>query len=167
MRKTRGGMGRLSHFLPSPPPPPFPDRARLFFALLVLFTSPLYSFWEPGTGYAFNNNNNNGIYIALIHRCSKRVLRLRSNGTTLNVRKLKCLVVQSSPWAERKYWTVPCERSVWSNFAACRKFIRSSVKPCSVRQNKVIRDGPLENLWGGGGAGGRAKYKKKIRAREN
>ena len=26
-----------------------------------------------------------------------------------------------------------------------------------------IRDGPLENLWGGG----RAKYKKKIRAREN
>ena len=25
-----------------------------------------------------------------------------------------------------------------------------------------IRDGPLENLWGG-----RAKYKKKIRAREN
>ena len=27
-----------------------------------------------------------------------------------------------------------------------------------------IRDGPLENLWGGGG---RAKYKKKIRAREN
>ena len=27
-----------------------------------------------------------------------------------------------------------------------------------------VRDGPLENLWGGGG---RAKYKKKIRAREN
>ena len=139
MRKNARGMGRLSHFLPSPPPPPFPDRARLFFALLVLFTSPLKSFWEPGTGYAFNNNNNNGIYIALIHRCPKRVLRLRSNGTTLNVRKLKCLVVQSSPWAERKYWTVPCERSVWSNFAAGRKFIRCSVKPCSVRQNKVIR----------------------------
>ena len=28
---------------------------------------------------------------------------------------------------------------------------------------KEIRDGPLENLWGGGGA----KYKKNIRAREN
>ena len=29
----------------------------------------------------------------------------------------------------------------------------------------ILRDGPLENLWGGGG--GRAKYKKNIRAREN
>ena len=28
-----------------------------------------------------------------------------------------------------------------------------------------FRDGPLENLWEGGG--GRAKYKKTIRAREN
>ena len=28
----------------------------------------------------------------------------------------------------------------------------------------LVRDGPLENLWGGGG---RANYKKKIRAREN
>ena len=28
----------------------------------------------------------------------------------------------------------------------------------------TIMDGPLENLWGGGG---RAKYKKNIRAREN
>ena len=27
-----------------------------------------------------------------------------------------------------------------------------------------VRDGPLENLWG---VGGRAKYKKNIRAREN
>ena len=27
-----------------------------------------------------------------------------------------------------------------------------------------LRDGPLENLWGGGG---RAKYKKNIRTREN
>ena len=37
------------------------------------------------------------------------------------------------------------------------------------KQNIVVRDGPLENLWGGGrGAGrGRAKYKKNIRAREN
>ena len=30
----------------------------------------------------------------------------------------------------------------------------------------LLRDGPLENLWGGGG-GRRAKYKKIIRAREN
>ena len=38
----------------------------------------------------------------------------------------------------------------------------------TVRNNKSIRDGPLENLWWGvGGGGGRAKYKKKIRAREN
>ena len=29
----------------------------------------------------------------------------------------------------------------------------------------LLRDGPLENLWGGGG--GQAKYKKKIRPREN
>ena len=29
-------------------------------------------------------------------------------------------------------------------------------------EKKKLRDGPLENLWGG-----RAKYKKKIRAREN
>ena len=29
---------------------------------------------------------------------------------------------------------------------------------------EIVRDRPLENLWGGGG---RAKYKKKIRAREN
>ena len=37
------------------------------------------------------------------------------------------------------------------------------------KQNIVVRDGPLENLWGGGGGagGGRAKYKKNIRAREN
>ena len=30
-----------------------------------------------------------------------------------------------------------------------------------------LRDGPLENLSGGGGEGGRAKYKKNIRAKEN
>ena len=30
--------------------------------------------------------------------------------------------VQSSVWTERKYWTVPCQRSVWSNFSAGRKF---------------------------------------------
>ena len=33
----------------------------------------------------------------------------------------------------------------------------------NVKKHVVVRDGPLENLWGGGGA----KYKKKIRAREN
>ena len=32
-------------------------------------------------------------------------------------------------------------------------------------QERGLRDGPLENLWGGGG--GRAKYKKNIRARES
>ena len=31
----------------------------------------------------------------------------------------------------------------------------------------ILRDGPLDNLLGGGGGGGGAKYKKKIRAREN
>ena len=35
----------------------------------------------------------------------------------------------------------------------------------AVGKDLVLRDGPLENLSGGGG--GRAKYKKKIRAREN
>ena len=34
----------------------------------------------------------------------------------------------------------------------------------NVKKHVVVRDGPLENLCGGGG---RAKYKKKIRAREN
>ena len=33
----------------APFPPPFPSRARLIFALLVLKTSPLY-YLEPGTG---------------------------------------------------------------------------------------------------------------------
>ena len=33
-----------------------------------------------------------------------------------------------------------------------------------TKESVYIRDGPLENLWGGGG---RAKYKKNIRAREN
>ena len=44
-----------------------------------------------------------------------------------------------------------------------------------IRRKKqyVLRDGPLENLWGGWGGGGgglgggRGKYKKNIRAREN
>ena len=31
--------------------------------------------------------------------------------------------VQSSVWTERKYWTVPCERCVRSNFSACRKLV--------------------------------------------
>ena len=30
-----------------------------------------------------------------------------------------------------------------------------------------IRDGPLENLWGGGGVGGMGEVQKNIRAREN
>ena len=32
------------------PPPPFPSRVRLIFALLVLIRSN-YTIWEPGTGY--------------------------------------------------------------------------------------------------------------------
>ena len=41
-------------------------------------------------------------------------------------------------------------------------------EPRSLANLKVIRNGPLENLCGGGGGeGGRAKCKKKIRAREN
>ena len=31
----------------------------------------------------------------------------------------------------------------------------------SISQPRALRDGPLENLWAGGG-GERAKYKKKI-----
>ena len=37
-------------------------------------------------------------------------------------------------------------------------------KKTTRKESVWVRDGPLENLWGGGG---RAKYKKKIRAREN
>ena len=33
-----------------------------------------------------------------------------------------------------------------------------------VDNRSMLRNGPLENLWGGGGGG---KYKKKIPAREN
>lgn len=43
MRKIRGAWGRSE-----PPPPPFPNRARLIFALFVIFSRlPL----EPSTGY--------------------------------------------------------------------------------------------------------------------
>ena len=34
-------------------------------------------------------------------------------------------------------------------------------------QVSEVRDGPLENLSGGGEGGARVKYKKKIRAKEN
>ena len=40
-------------------------------------------------------------------------------------------------------------------------------KPIGFKKSSVLptlRDGPLENLWGGGGW---AKYKKNIRARQN
>ena len=47
MRKTRGGWGETFF---SPSLPPFPSRARLIFALLVLIR-PHYTIWEPGTGY--------------------------------------------------------------------------------------------------------------------
>ena len=40
---------------------------------------------------------------------------------------------------------------------------QSKLRVFLVTENVPLRDGPLENLW----AGGRAKYKKNIRAREN
>ena len=59
-----------------------------------------------------------------------------------------------------------------------RRYVRSdfpvdsfdpvTIFPCEPRSFanlKVIRNGPLENLWGGGG--GASEVQKKIRAREN
>ena len=40
----------------------------------------------------------------------------RSHGPTLTKRTFRRLDVQSSVWTEQKYWTVPCEPSVRSNF---------------------------------------------------
>ena len=40
-------------------------------------------------------------------------------------------------------------------------------EPRSFANLKVIRNGPLENLCGGGGRGGASEVQKKIRAREN
>ena len=43
---------------------------------------------------------------------------LRSHGPTLTVRKFRPLAAQISVWTDRKYWTVPREQSVLSNFSA-------------------------------------------------
>ena len=40
--------------------------------------------------------------------------------------------------------------------------VKILIKSLCCSNTTYVRDGPLENLWGG-----RAKYKKKIRAREN
>ena len=45
---------------------------------------------------------------------------LRSHGPTLTVRKFRPLAAQISVWTDRKYWTVPREQSVLSNFSAGR-----------------------------------------------
>ena len=37
---------------------PFPSRARLIFASLVLLISPHYTIWEPGTGYRSGEEKN-------------------------------------------------------------------------------------------------------------
>ena len=42
----------------------------------------------------------------------------------LTVQKFRRQAIQSSVWTERKYWTVPCERGVRSNFLAGREFVR-------------------------------------------
>ena len=50
---------------------------------LDLFNLSISLFWQrKGLTINNNNNNNNGIYIALIHRCSKRLMMLR--GTQIN-----------------------------------------------------------------------------------
>ena len=48
---------------------------------------------------------------------NSRIYMFRSYGTILTVRKLRHLTVQSSVWTERKYWTVPGEKSVLSSGA--------------------------------------------------
>lgn len=48
---------------------------------------------------------------------NSRIYMFGSYGTILTVRKLRHLAVQSSVWTERKYWTVPGEKSVLSSGA--------------------------------------------------
>ena len=51
----------------------------------------------------------------------------RSHGTTLHVRKF------SSVLTEQKYWTVPCEQSVWSKF-----FNRSKIRPVPCEHSSSL-----------------------------
>ena len=51
-----------------------------------------------------------------------------------------------------------------NHFSESMEFIFSNCSSTSSLNRDQIRDGPLENLLGGGG---RAKYKKNNRAREN
>ena len=50
------------------------------------------------------------------------------HGTTLTVRKFRCLDFQSAGWTEWKYWKVLCKQSSWSNFSADQKFIWHHVR---------------------------------------
>ena len=70
---------------------------------------------------------------------------------------------------EKNFWG----RKRGRNFKVICKLVLISYLQASIKQlldevfvtsgiTVKVRDGPLENLWGG-----RAKYKKKIRAREN
>ena len=63
--EKRAGVGERqgSNFLP----PPFPSRARLIFALLVLIR-PHYTIWEPGTGYT-NGKRDSGMKVTSPDLC--------------------------------------------------------------------------------------------------
>ena len=61
----------------------------------------------------------------------------------LTVRQFKGLAVQSSVWTKRKYWMIPCERSVRSNSSAGRKFVQSRV---NVTWNSLICNNTLHKF---------------------
>ena len=44
-----------------------------------------------------------------------------SHRATLTLQKYRCQAIQSLVWTDQKYWTIPWERSVLSNFSAGQK----------------------------------------------
>ena len=59
---------------------------------------------------------------------------------------------------------LPARRDLDSSKQELGKFfLHERMHDDDLSQPVIFREGPSENLWGGG----RAKYKKKIRAREN
>ena len=69
-----------------------------------------------GRQFLFGTNEENICTWATFTRCRTIFGPVsRSQGKTITVRKYRRLVVQSSVWTDRKYWTVPYVRSAPSN----------------------------------------------------
>ena len=85
----------------------------------------------------FCGHDTNKLLIAL------RLLPSHSTGWKSNIwvlcslGTLRCLADKSSVWTEWKYWTVPCERSIRSNFLAVQKICRVPCERSMKHQNKT------------------------------